>query len=264
MSEKGELVEMIDIHCHILPGVDDGAKDLQDSLALARGAVAEGIKTIIATPHHKNGHYENKKDEILAKTAELNQALQEENVPLTVLPGQETRIFGEILDDYRNGDILTINNGGKYLFIELPSDHVPYYTEQLLFDIQLAGLVPIIVHPERNKGFLERPEMLFQLVKKGALTQVTGASLAGFFGKKIRKFSLQMVEANLTHFVASDAHNMVNRTFKMNEAFTVLDKEFGADTVYFFQENAALLIEGKNVYRDEPLRIKQKKLFGIF
>lgn len=256
---------MIDIHSHILPGIDDGAKDINDSLALARGAVDEGIRTIIATPHHQNGHYANKKDDILEKVAELNTALRQESVPLTVLPGQETRIYGEILDDYQKGEILTLNNGGKYLFVELPSDHVPMYAEQLLFEIQLEGLVPIIVHPERNRGFIERPELLFQLVKKGALTQVTGASLAGFFGKKIKKFSLQMVEANLTHFVASDAHNMINRSFKMTEAFAVLDNEFGDDTVYMFKENAALLVEGQNVYRDVPNRIKKKKkLFGVF
>lgn len=255
---------MIDIHCHILPGVDDGAGNLEESLALARGAVAEGIKTIIATPHHKNGHYINKKEDIVAATAKLNGALKEENIPLTVLPGQEPRIYGEIIDDYRKGEILTLNDDGKYLFVELPSDHVPYYTEQLLFEIQLAGLVPIIVHPERNRDFLERPELLYQLVKKGALTQVTAASLAGFFGKKIKKFSLQMVEANLTHFVASDAHNMVNRTFKMNDAYEVLEKEFGFDAVYLFQENAALLLEGKRVFRDEPVRMRKKKLFGIF
>ena len=125
-----------------------------------------------------------KKEDIVAATAKLNGALKEENIPLTVLPGQEPRIYGEIIDDYRKGEILTLNDDGKYLFVELPSDHVPYYTEQLLFEIQLAGLVPIIVHPERNRDFLERPELLYQLVKKGALTQVTAASLAGFFGKK--------------------------------------------------------------------------------
>lgn len=254
---------MIDIHSHILPGIDDGAKDIKESLELARGAVAEGIRTIIATPHHQNGHYINSKESILEKVAGLNGALKKENIPLTVLPGQETRIYGEILEDYRKGEILPLN-GGKYIFIELPSDHVPLYAEQLLFEIQLEGLVPIIVHPERNRGFMERPELLYQLVKKGALTQVTGASLAGFFGKKIKKFSLQMVEANLTHFVASDAHNMINRTFKMNEAFSILDDEFGDDAVYLFKENAALLVEGKNVYKDVPNRIKKKRLFGVF
>lgn len=255
---------MIDIHSHILPGIDDGAKDINESLELARGAVAEGIRTIIATPHHQNGHYLNDKESILEKVAQLNGVLRQEKIQLTVLPGQETRIYGEILDDYKKGEILTLNNGGKYVFIELPSDHVPLYAEQLLFEIQLEGLIPIIVHPERNRGFIERSELLFQLVKKGALTQVTGASLAGFFGKKIKKFSLQMVEANLTHFVASDAHNMINRTFKMREAFAVLNNEFGDDTVSMFNENAALLVEGQNVYRDIPNRIKKKKLFGVF
>lgn len=255
---------MVDIHCHILPGLDDGAKDLSESLEMARAAVEEGIRTIIATPHHHNGQYENPKQRILEKVAELNGALREESIPLIVLPGQEPRICGELLGDYHEGSVLTLNNGGKYLFIEFPADHVPYYAERFLFEVQLTGITPIIVHPERNRDVMERPEVLYQLVKKGALTQVTAASVAGYFGKKIKKFSLQMIEANLAHFMASDAHNVTNRAFKMNEAFKVLDNEFGDEALYLFKENAALLVEGKNVMKDVPYRIKRKKLFGVF
>lgn len=255
---------MIDIHCHILSGIDDGAKDLNDSLALAKAAVIEGIHTIIATPHHKNGSYENPKPFILEKVEELNQLLQSENIPLTILPGQEPRIFGELLEDYRNGEILTLANGGQYVFVELPSGHVPRYTEQLLFDIQMSGLTPIIVHPERNQEMIENPDLLYQLVKRGALTQITASSTAGYFGKKIKKFSLQLIEANLTHFIASDAHNLENRSFKMVEAFAEIEKKYGNDMVYLFTENAELLVEGKAVYKEPPIRTKSKKFLGIF
>lgn len=255
---------MVDIHSHILPGLDDGAKDMKDSLELAKMAVQEGIHTIIATPHHKNGTYENTKQQILVQVDELNEQLKKENIPLTVLPGQETRIYGDILSDYDKDEILTLNNGNQYLFIELPSNHVPRYTEQLLFDIQLRGLTPIIVHPERNQEIMEQPDLLYQLVKKGALTQITAASVAGFFGKNIKKFSLQLIDANLTHFVSSDAHNTSNRTFKMTEAFEVIGKKYGNDIIYLFKENAELLVEGKNIYKEVPARVKNKKFLGIF
>lgn len=255
---------MIDIHCHLLPGLDDGPKDVSESLRMAQQAVLDGIDTIIATPHHKNGQYNNSKSLIIDKVREMNQRLVEENINLTVMPGQEVRIFGELLEEYRMEEILTLNNGGQYLFIELPSNHVPRYTKKMLYDIQLNGLIPIIVHPERNREIIAEPELLFQLVKDGALTQVTASSITGFFGKTIQKFSMQLIEAELTHFIASDAHNTTNRPFQLAQAYRVIEKKYGIDHVYFFRENAQLLVSGKNVYKEEPQPVKRKKVLGIF
>ncbi|MBM7661735.1 protein-tyrosine phosphatase [Bacillus mesophilus] len=254
---------MIDIHCHILSGLDDGPKDITQSLHMAKIAVAEGITKIVATPHF-NQHYENEKKTIVQDVHRLNDALQENKIPLQILPGQEPRIYGEILEDYEQEKILTINDSGKYLFIELPSNHVPAYTESLLFDIQMKEITPIIVHPERNQQIIENPDILYNLVKKGALSQVTASSITGDLGKKIKKFSLQLVENQLTHFIASDAHNDTSRPFRLRAAYGAVQKEFGLDTVYLFQENAEILVEGNNVYKEEPQRIKSKKFFGIF
>ncbi|OIK09833.1 CpsB/CapC family capsule biosynthesis tyrosine phosphatase [Bacillus sp. MUM 13] len=255
---------MIDIHCHILPGIDDGAKTITDSLEMAKVAVQEGITSIIATPHHKNGSYDNKKKDILSKVRELNEVLKNSSVPLTILPGQETRIYGELLEDYEAGDILPLNISSAYLFIELPSGHVPRYTERLLYDVQNKGLTPIIVHPERNRELIQNPDILYQLVKRGALTQVTASSLAGYFGKNIKKLSHQLIEANLTHFISSDAHNTTNRSFKLMEALDEVEKHFGVDMVYFFQENAELLVQGQSVYKEIPEKITRKKFLGLF
>ncbi|MBN8201827.1 tyrosine-protein phosphatase [Bacillus sp. NTK034] len=254
---------MIDIHCHILPGIDDGAKHMSETIAMAKIAVQEGIDTIIATPHHRNERYENEKKDILVKVDEVNRVLSKERISLKVLAGQETRIFGEFLEEYEAGKIVTLAES-NYVFIELPSGHVPRYTEKLLYDIQLEGLTPIIVHPERNSEIAERPELVYQLVKSGALTQVTAASLCGQFGKKIKTFSQQLIEANLTHFIASDAHNNKNRIFKMAEAFDLIESRYGVDMVYLFTENAELLVEGQNVMREIPEKIKKKKFLGIF
>lgn len=253
---------MIDIHCHILPSIDDGARNLKDSLTMAKQAESEGIKTIIATPH-LNSQYNNRRAIILEKVVELNQALQEEKVNVQILAGQEPRIYGEILEDFDKGDIQTLN-GTKYLFIEFPSSHVPRYAEKLIFDLQVNGLYPIIVHPERNAELMQRPERLYQLVEKGALTQVTASSLCGYFGKKIKKFSIQLIESNLTHFIASDAHNVTSRSFKMDEAFSFLDSKFGTDYVFLFKENTELLISGENVIKEVPEQIRNKKRFLIF
>jgi protein-tyrosine phosphatase len=254
---------LIDIHSHILPGVDDGAQTVDDAINMAKLAVEEGITKIIATPHHQNGKYSNKKQDILKGVMELNRLLQIENIPLEVLPGQETRIYGELLEDLEKGEILPLNQM-SYLFIELPSGHVPRYTEKLLFDAQMKGLTPIIVHPERNSEVIENPDILLNLVKKGSLTQVTAGSITGHFGKKIQKFSMQLIEANLTHFISSDAHNTSTRSFCIVESFSKIDKEFGRQAVYYFQENAELLTQGQVVYKQEPSKIKQKRFLGLF
>ncbi|MBM4761469.1 CpsB/CapC family capsule biosynthesis tyrosine phosphatase [Bacillus sp. B15-48] len=254
---------MIDIHCHILAGIDDGAQKLEDSLAMAREAVAEGITTIIATPHHKNGRYENPREIIVAKVAELNKSLQVANIPLTVLVGQEPAINGELLADYENNKLVPLNET-QYVFVEFPSSHVPRYAEKMLFDLQLKGLVPVIVHPERNAEIVERPERLLTLVDKGALAQLTAGSVCGKFGKKIKRFSEQLIEANLVHFLASDAHNVTSRSFHMGQAYDQIEKQLGIDVVYLLRENAELLVEGATVYKEVPQPVKRKKFLGIF
>jgi protein-tyrosine phosphatase len=254
---------MIDLHCHILPGLDDGAQNMSQSISMARKAVEQGITTIVATPHHLTSSYENPKQVIMNRVEELNQVLHEEKINLTVLPGQEVRVHGEMVEGYKLGEILPLDHT-PYVLVEFSSSHVPRYTEKLFYDLQMNGLIPVIVHPERNQEITERPEVLYQLVKKGALTQVTAASICGDFGKKIKNFSHQLIEANLTHFIASDAHNTSTRTFKLHEAYNTVQAKYGNELVYMFTENAALVIEGSHVYKEIPERIKKKKFFNIF
>jgi len=254
---------MIDIHCHILPGVDDGPATIEESLLMAREAVNEGIVTIIATPHHRNNKYENKKSSILEHISNFNDILNKENIPLEILPGQENRIYGEIIEDFQSSEILTLNKS-KYLFVEFPTSSVPRYTTKLLYNLQIEGLTPIIVHPERNKELIENPSILYNLVNNGALAQVTAGSLAGYFGKSIQKFSKRLIEHNLIHFVASDAHNTHNRSFKLNEAYNLIESEFGVDYVYMFTENAECVIQNSNIIKEVPEDIKRKKILGLF
>ncbi|WP_226036165.1 tyrosine-protein phosphatase [Aquibacillus saliphilus] len=255
---------MIDIHSHILPQIDDGASHMEESVSMAKEAVAQGIHTIVATPHHLNGRYENYKMDIVELVERLNERLLEDNIPLTVLPGQETRINGEMISDLEQGDLLPLNITSGYLFVELPSSNVPRYTSKLLYDLQLHGIKPVIVHPERNKELMENPDQLYEFVKNGTLTQVTAASVAGKFGKKIKTFSHQLIESNLTHFIASDAHNTTTRGFCIQEAFADIKDNYGNSVVYYFMENAQYLINGDTVVGDVPERVVRKKFLGLF
>ncbi|MBH9967899.1 tyrosine-protein phosphatase [[Bacillus] enclensis] len=255
---------MIDIHSHILPGVDDGAKTMEDTVEMAKAAVSEGIHTIIATPHHMNNSYRNAKSDILPLVDRVNWELKNQQIDLVVLPGQECRIYGEIIEDYLNGEILPLNIHSSYIFVEFPSNSVPRYTDRLFFDLQNEGLIPVIVHPERNAELITHPDRLYNLVKNGAATQITASSLTGHFGKNIQKFSRQLIEANLTHFIASDAHNTSSRAFNMSKALDQIEHTYGIDMVYYFTENAELLVEGKNIYREIPEKVKKRKFLGIF
>lgn len=254
---------IIDIHSHILPGIDDGAKTEADSIAMAKIAVNEGITKIVATPHHRNGSFDNVRENILTYTHIINKLFEQENIPLEVLPGQETRINGDMISDLEKGELLPINDS-KYLFVELPSDHVPRYTGQMLFDIQVAGHIPVIVHPERNQEIMEHPNTLYEFIRKGALSQITSGSLIGKFGKEVQKVTHQLIQANLTHFIASDAHNTTTRTFWMKEAFEEVKNTYGIDMYYLLIENSQLMVDQMNVNRLEPMMVKRKKFLGLF
>ncbi|WP_205520037.1 tyrosine-protein phosphatase [Virgibacillus doumboii] len=255
---------MIDIHCHILPGVDDGPTTLTQSIEMAERAVDHGIHTIIATPHHRNGRYNNEKQDVLVEVERLNEELSKKNMPLTILPGQEPRIYGELVTDIENGRISPLNGFTKYVFIELPANEIPLYTRQLLFNTQLAGYIPIIVHPERNKKLLENTSILYDFVRNGALTQITASSLIGHHGKHLQKFSNKLINANLAHFIASDAHNTKTRGFNLDEAYQALLSEHGYECYHQFVENCQLLINGKTINKNQPSYMKKKKILGLF
>lgn len=254
---------MIDIHSHILPGVDDGAKTEKESIAMAKAALEEGIHTIIATPHHRNRAFDNYKDEIVVNVKILNEIFEKEKIPVNILAGQEVRIYGELLEDYKQGDIQTLADT-KYILVEFPFGNVPQYAEQLLYDLQLAGLRPIIAHPERNRELMENHDRMYELIRNGALSQLTAASLLGEFGKEIEQFSYQLLDANLVHLIASDAHNTDTRGFGLRRAYDIIQDRYGVENYYMFLENSELILQDANVNRYEPERIQKRKSFFDF
>ncbi|RFU64751.1 tyrosine-protein phosphatase [Peribacillus glennii] len=254
---------MIDIHCHILPYIDDGPSNFQDCLDMASRAVSSGITHVFATPHHLNGRYENPKIEVLRDVNNFNKLLSQLDIPLVVHLGQELRIHPELVNSLENDEILTLDNRGKYLLLELPSGEVPSYAQELVYELLLKGITPIIAHPERNLGIIEDSNLLFELVQEGALTQLTSGSIIGHFGKKIKHFSNKIIDHHLAHFVASDAHNNGSRRFTLQEAYEAITKTYGIGYTMYFKENAELLIKGQSLSISQPLQMK-KRILGIF
>lgn len=254
---------MIDLHCHILPGIDDGADTLADSLAMAEAAISQGITHILCTPHHNNGKYVNPKDEVITKVAELQKELDQRNLPLTLLEGQEVRITGDLVSEIHQDRILFTDLADTYILIEFPTADVPVYAEQLLFELRSMGKIPVIVHPERNGKLREDPNCLISYLDMGCLAQLTAPSYVGGFGKSIQKTAKQMVEHNLVQMMASDAHGIKKRSFVMKEAYAQILRDFGLEKVTAMKQITKDLLNGDAVTFPEYREIKKKR-FGLF
>lgn len=247
---------MIDLHSHILPGVDDGAQTLEDSLEMARKAISQGITHLMCTPHHNNGKYNNPADKIIREVANLQEELDKRGLDLTLLEGQEVRLTELLLTAIQREEILFTDLDNTYLLIEFPTNEVPIYAEQVFYQLLSRGQVPVIVHPERNAVFREEPNRLVSFLEMGTLTQLTAPSIVGIFGNDIQQTARQMLEHNMLYMVASDAHNLRHRTFLMKEAYKEIEKIGGKEMVGAMQQMAKDLVNGDPVIRPKYQAIK--------
>lgn len=254
---------MIDIHNHILVDVDDGPKNVEETIELIKQAQSEGVTDIVATPHHLHPRYDNNIQVVKEKLEELRNNELIKQLGINLYPGQEIRVTDQIIDDIHNGKIKGINNS-KYLLVEFPSNEVPHYSHKLFYELQTMGYVPIIAHPERNKAITENLDLLFDLVNGGALSQITSSSLLGDYGRKVKKISIQMIDNNLTHFVASDAHNSSVRPFVMGKLFREKSLKTYYEDLERFMENGKAVINDERISKHQPTQeYKQKKWFGL-
>lgn len=197
---------MVDIHAHLLPGIDDGAKSVEQALNMARLAVADGVATLVATPHHLNGVYRNPAGRIRRHCDMLSRKLGEEGIDLEILPGSECHLVPELPAALAEGTAMTVADRGRAVLVELPVHHVPRGASEIIEEIQSLGLQPIIAHPERNTQLARDSALLREWVEAGCLAQVTAQSCVGKFGPQARAAAREMVQLGLVHFVASDAH----------------------------------------------------------
>lgn len=217
--EQLNLRGMVDIHCHILPGVDDGARTWEESLAMCEAAAADGIGTIVATPHMFDGiHQTPEKATILERLTELRQRV---NGMIEVVPGGEVRYSYEIFQEAPDPQTKIRLNGTSYMLLEFPFQAVPPNIEMTIFQILNAGITPVIAHPERNKRIQERPEILADLVERGAFAQLDAGSLTKSFGPEPYQSAKRIIEAGLAHFIATDAHHQDRRRPILSSAVAV-------------------------------------------
>lgn len=232
---------MLDLHSHILPGIDDGAKDLGTALAMAGIAVGDGITTMVATPHFMEGEIDNTRELVLAKCREYEQVLAKKNLPLKIIPGTEVYLSPNIPERMKRGELMTINDTGKYLLVELPMQSVPSWVEQVMFELNVLGVTPIIAHPERNGELAGDIELVARLVDKGCLLQINGGSLTGLYGKQIKKTADHLVKQGLFHFIGSDAHSAGGRSPRLKEEMAMLERLFPGGAEYVAQNGKSVL-----------------------
>ncbi|GKV66234.1 MULTISPECIES: tyrosine-protein phosphatase [unclassified Sporosarcina] len=255
---------MIDIHSHLLFGVDDGPETIEGTMRMLEKAVEEGITHMVATSHVFSPQYHVPVQEVESQVRMIADILKAADINLTLSTGHEVRIHEKLVSNLLNKEILTLS-GSRYLLLELPTQHVPAYTVKMIQSLLVEGIVPIIAHPERNKGIAEKPERLERLVRHGALAQVTAGSLAGHFGKSVQKLSLQLIEANLIHSYGSDVHNLETRPFLFEKGLEFISKKIGAETVNVLLENNKQIINDKllTIYEPEiPISRKWWQLIG--
>jgi protein-tyrosine phosphatase len=248
---------MIDIHAHLLPGIDDGPKTLEESIAMAKLAAAEGVRSIIATPHSSDGRYNSVPELVRKAVIDLNDALKKEQVDLIVYSGQEVRFNRFLLDDLVNGRLLTLHNS-MYLLIELPPKFLQNEVLELIHELQMINMVPIIAHPERNPSIINRQDLLHRMVERGALSQVNAPSVTGRNGAKIRRAALRLFEQQLVHFIASDAHDTRLRLPGLTDAYETLIHFIGAARVEQLRRNANCVLDQMQILKPEPLADKKK------
>jgi protein-tyrosine phosphatase len=217
---------MIDLHCHILFGIDDGATNRAISVEMAKAFVADGVTTVACTPHILPGLYANSGPQIRAATAELQAILNQEAIPLSLVPGADNHITPSFVAELRSGHLLPLANS-RYVLVEPPHHVAPPRMAEVFFDLVVAGYVPILTHPERLSWIESHYNTIKHLVHSGAWIQLTAGSLTGAFGRKARYWSERMLDEGLAHILATDAHNMDRRPPNLGEGREFASKRVG-------------------------------------
>lgn len=244
---------MIDLHCHILPGIDDGAPDMETALAMARIAAADGIHTVACTPHIYPGMYENTAAGIAQATEGLRQALQQAGIALILTYAADTHVVPDLVQKLQQGSSPTFN-GGRYFLLEPPHHVAPPNFEEYVFRLLAAGYVPIITHPERL-SWIEQDYAVFErLAHHGAWMQLTAGSLTGRFGSNARYWGERMLDEGLVHILATDSHGVARRPPLLAEGMAAATAWVGAQEAQrMVSERPAAVLQNSDPAQVAPM-----------
>lgn len=241
---------MVDIHCHILPGLDDGSDSLETSLKMAEMAIADGVTHVVATPH-ANSEYEFSPQLVRTRGDEIQAQL---GGRLNIVTGCDFHLNFENVKALRAGPKSFTVNQGDYLLVEFADFAIPASMDQTLHELQLLGLHPIITHPERNPLIRSQWDRLWGWLRQGCYVQVTAQSITGGFGRRAQQAAELLLDANAVHFVASDAHNLTTRPLRLKPVYDALVKSSDEKLARaLLEENPRAVVENRPLpYAPEP------------
>lgn len=252
---------MIDIHSHIIPGIDDGSRDIETSIKMLRMAEEDGIKTIAATPHYVKGNYETPYETVIKMVAQLQNEARERGLKIEIIPGQEVFIDNNTIKDYKKKNIGCISNT-KYMLIELPMDTMPDYALDIIYELRLLDITPILSHPERYQYIIENISAINDLANEGCLFQINTGSITGIFGKTVQKTAQKLMKHRMANFIASDCHTTNRRCPGLKAAIEIIQKK-DSDFLNILNINTNNLVNNIEIKCDFEL-LKDRSIFSIF
>lgn len=253
---------MIDIHCHILPGIDDGASDVEEFLKMARFAEQDGVETIIATPHvFRSPFIQKNLFSIQEKWSELAPVLKTNNIQIELLLGSEVHFVHDLKNALKVNYPYFGLNRGSYMIIEFPSNHVFSGVKELFFELASNGLNLIIAHPERNSIFMRDPALLYDLIRMGVFTQANCGSFSRLYGTRIQETAIRFLEWNFYHFLASDSHGRHKKSTSLSRAFRKIQELVGEEeALALVEHNPKAVVEDRSIpYFQDPVNPAHKK-----
>lgn len=255
---------MIDIHSHIIFGIDDGAKDLQESLALLRLSQQQGVTHVVATPHIHLGRYNNTKMDIFARVAKLQRELHKAGLTIKIAPAAEVRLDSALIAQIEHNQLPFIGYIGakRYLLLELPHSHMPIGFEKFIQWLGKKGIKTVIPHPERNRDIQKDRGFLNKLKQLGCQFQLTAGSFLGDFGELPQQLSDYILTHNLADYVASDMHSVNRRPSKMSDAYHYVSQHFGQEKAHLlFYQNPKELTQA--LFIDEDINQNTQALATV-
>lgn len=250
--------DYVDLHVHILPGVDDGVASWGEAIQMAHQLWAQGVRKLAVTPHNIGFQVRLTKEKVLSLMGKLEERLQQENIPLELYPGIEVMLEPDLLHRLEEGTAFTLNSS-RYILVELPLFSYPIYAEELLFKLQVRGYKPILAHPERNIVFQERPELLYPLVKRKILVQLTSGSITGEMGGRARYVSRVFLQHRWAHIIASDAHSPLWRPPSIPQAVKEASKIVGEEEARAMASSIPeAILDDQDLILEEPLEYRER------
>lgn len=257
---------MIDIHSHIICGIDDGAANDEESQKMLRLAEKNGDEIIFATPHYMKGIYEPDFDTVKQEAEKLKQMAKAEGINIEIACGQEIMLENSIIDRLQEGKVKGLN-GTRYMLVEFPMDKLPEDAGELLYELKIRGMVPIVAHPERYKYVIEKPYKMNKFIDEGCLFQLNAGSLTGKFGKEVKKTAELLVKSGLCSFIASDAHDSRHRTPEFKDVVQLIQK-YDEKLLFRIYKNLSSLMNNEKIeteYERFPeKKRKRKSIFDIY